>query len=145
MSILVSRARTRTRWRETFRSTSVERAGSSLASYVPSRLMIRSTSSGDTSTPPCCGTPAHRVLHEQFPGPVRGPDEGPRGDVEEAHRFRLLAAGLERLQLDELPDGDVPGARPEVLAEGEDIHVGPPEVRHRLPDLRPRLPEAEHA
>src|SRR3990170_1899789 len=144
MSILVSRARTRTRWRETFRSTSVERAGSSLASYVPSRLMIRSTSSGDTSTPPCCGTPAHRVLHEQFPGPVRGPDEGPRGDVEEAHRFRLLAAGLERLQLAHPRGGDGPGARRGVRAGGEDTPVVPREAPHRPPALPPRLPEAEH-
>ena len=55
----------------------------------------------------------------------------------------VRAQRVEGLRGDVLPDGEVPLARAQVLAEGEQVHAVRAQVAHRLEDLLARLAEAE--
>src|SRR3990170_3211011 len=141
----VSRALTRQRWRKASLRVASGSPGSLRPSIVPSGAMTWSRSSSPIlSAPPARRALPNHTLDEELAGPVRRPDKGPGGDVHEAHRLPRLPVLVERLRRDVLRDGQMPGARPQVLAEGEDVDPVLPEVRHRTEDLLPRLPEAEH-
>src|SRR3989304_7532617 len=100
----VASRRTRTRWRYAALRASAESFGSTLESYVPSRSMIRRMSSAAIpSAPRGSATVPNHLLHEEFTGAVRGPNERARGHVQAPQRLSRLAKRVERLPRDGLP------------------------------------------
>src|SRR5205823_10000959 len=119
-SIRVSRVRTRTRCRYAVFSRSGDRFGSSFESYVPSASRIwRSPSFVVRSRSLRVPMIADHVFEEELARSVRGSDEGPRRHVGEAHGLARLAEAGEGLRRHVRMDGQVPLARPQVLAQGD--------------------------
>src|SRR5216117_3693118 len=141
----VSSIRTRTRWRYAVFRTSAGSFGSILESYVPSTSTMRSMPSSVVLSPPRISPSfPDDLLHEKFAGSVRRADERSGGDVDEAHRLARLAESVEGLRRNVLLHREMPIARSEVLAQGQDVHVRGAKVPHRLEDLLGGLSEAEH-
>src|SRR5207237_10854648 len=84
------------------------------------------------------------LLHEKYAGSVRRADERSGGDVDEAHRLARLAESVEGLRRNVLLHREMPIARSQIFAQGQDVHVRGAKVPHRLEDLLARLPQAEH-
>src|SRR2546429_8025415 len=141
----VSSVRTRTRWRYAVFRTSAGSFGSILESYVPSTSTMRSMPSSVVLSPPrILPSFPDDLLHEKFAGSVRRADERSGGDVDEAHRLARLAESVEGLRRNVLLHREMPIARSQILAQGQDVHVRGAKVPHRLEDLLARLPQAEH-
>src|SRR5438105_4097792 len=141
----VSSVRTRTRWRYAVFRTSAGSFGSILESYVPSTSTMRSMPSSVVLSPPRISPSfPDDLLHEKFAGSVRRADERSGGDVDEAHRLARLAESVEGLRRNVLLHREMPIARSQILAQGQDVHVRGAKVPHRLEDLLARLPQAEH-
>src|SRR5688572_21025203 len=87
---------------------------------------------------------AELALEEQLSRLVRAPHERTRRDEGEPVRERAVAQLVEARGRDILEDGQVPLARAEVLAEGEDLDPARAEVAEALLELVVRLAEAEH-
>src|SRR5205807_4750068 len=141
----VSSVRTRTRWRYAVFRTSAGSFGSILESYVPSTSTMRSMPSSVVLSPPRISTSfPDDLLHEKFAGSIRRSDERPRGDLGATHRLARLAESVEGFRRNVLLHGEMPIARSQILAQGQDVHVRGAKVPHRLEDLLAGLPQAEH-
>src|SRR5438132_10325723 len=141
----VSSVRTRTRWRYAVFRTSAGSFGSILESYVPSTSTMRSMPSSVVVSPPRISPSfLDDLLQEKFAGSVRRADERSGGDVREAHRLARLAESVEGLRRNVLLHGEMPIARSQILAQGQDVHVRGAKVPHRFEDLLAGLPQAEH-
>ena len=89
-------------------------------------------------------TGAEHALHEHLRGLVRAPNERPAGGVREAELASDLRVAGERLGLDVPRHLGVLRRRPEVLADGDQIHAGLAQVGQRLLDLPVLLADAHH-
>src|SRR6266496_1087170 len=77
-------------------------------------------------------------------GVIRGAHEGPRLDVSETHGATGLPELREFVRRVVARDREVLRGGAKILAEGEDIDVGGPEIAHGLEQLRPLLAQAEN-
>src|SRR3954468_4718218 len=88
--------------------------------------------------------PARLRLRDVLVGVVARPHERPGGDVVEAERVGGVLEGLELVGVPEAHDGQVALGRPQVLADGEDLHALLAEGAERLDHLVVGLAEAHH-
>src|SRR5437879_13651845 len=141
----VSSVRTRTRWRYAGFRASAESFGSILESYVPSTSTMRSMPSSVVVSPPRISPSfPDDLLQEKFAGSVRRADERSGGDVGEAHRLARLAESVEGVRRNVLLHGEMPIARSQTLAQGQDLHVRAANVPHRCGAALTCPPDAEH-
>lgn len=84
------------------------------------------------------------VLHVELTGTVGGPDEGPRGRVEEAQLPGMLGPVVELARMDVLGDLHVPLGGPHVLAQRDALDASCAEILEGLQHLVIGLPAAQH-
>ena len=101
-------------------------------------------SSGGGGGSALAGALAEDVLDEGLAGLVAAADEGPAGDVEEAHVEGAAAPGLELGGRDVALDLEVALRRAHVLAEGDDVDAGAAQLAQRVAHLGLLLAEPQH-